>query len=52
LSSLATHRDALAHDLTLKEAPLQLAAVSAAEFDRIVDPRKMVKQYVAVTINP
>jgi hypothetical protein len=48
LSSLATHRDALAHDLTLKEAPLQLAAVSAAEFDRIVDPRKMVKPYVAV----
>jgi fumarate hydratase class II len=34
---------ALDHDLTLKEAALQLGAVSAAEFDRIVDPRKMVK---------
>src|SRR3984957_17119244 len=39
---------ALDHDLTLKEAALQLGAVSAAEFDRIVDPRKMVKPYVAV----
>ncbi|PWT83070.1 MAG: class II fumarate hydratase, partial [Acidobacteria bacterium] len=34
---------ALDHDLTLKEAALKLGAVSAAEFDRIVDPRKMVK---------
>jgi fumarate hydratase class II len=40
---------ALDHDLTLKEAALQLGAVSAAEFDRIVDPRKMVKPYVAVS---
>jgi fumarate hydratase class II len=39
---------ALDHDLTLKEAALQLGAVSAAEFDRIVDPRKMVNPYVAV----
>src|SRR5947199_4217020 len=39
---------ALDHDLTLKEAALQLGTVSAAEFDRIVDPRKMVKPYVAV----
>jgi fumarate hydratase class II len=39
---------ALDHDLTLKEAALQLGGVSAAEFDRIVDPRKMVKPYVAV----
>jgi fumarate hydratase class II len=38
---------ALDHDLTLKEAALQLGAVSAAEFDRIVDPRKMVNPYVA-----
>jgi fumarate hydratase, class II len=38
---------ALDHDLTLKEAALKLDAVSAAEFDRIVDPRKMVKPYVA-----
>ncbi len=30
------------HDLTLKAAALQLDAVSEAEFDRIVDPRKMV----------
>jgi fumarate hydratase, class II len=39
---------ALDHDLTLKEAALQLGAVSAAEFDRIVEPRKMVDPYVAV----
>jgi fumarate hydratase class II len=39
---------ALDHDLTLKEAALQLGAVSASEFDRIVDPRKMVHPYVAV----
>jgi fumarate hydratase class II len=39
---------ALDHDLTLKEAALKLGAVSAAEFDRIVDPKKMVKPYVAV----
>jgi fumarate hydratase class II len=38
---------ALDHDLTLKEAALKLGAVSAAEFDRIVDPEKMVKPYVA-----
>src|SRR5215470_853423 len=38
---------ALDHDLTLKEAALKLSAVSPAEFDRIVDPRKMVKPYVA-----
>ena len=38
---------ALDHDLTLKEAALQLRAVSAADFDRIVDPQKMVKPYVA-----
>jgi fumarate hydratase, class II len=37
---------ALDHDLTLKQAALQLGAVDAAEFDRIVDPRKMVKPYV------
>jgi fumarate hydratase class II len=38
---------ALDHDLTLKEAALKLGVVSAAEFDRIVDPRMMVKPYVA-----
>jgi fumarate hydratase class II len=39
---------ALDHDLTLKEAALKLGAVSGAEFDRVVDPRKMVEPYVAV----
>src|SRR5213075_2599722 len=29
-------------DLTLKEAALQLGFISEAEFDRLVDPRKMV----------
>src|SRR5215471_16739619 len=38
---------ALDHDLTLREAALKLGAVSAAEFDRVVDPRKMVHPYVA-----
>jgi fumarate hydratase class II len=38
---------ALDHDLTLKEAAIQLGAVSAPEFDRIVDPQKMVEPYVA-----
>jgi fumarate hydratase class II len=40
---------ALDNDLTLKEAALKLGAVSPAEFDRIVDPRKMVKPYVAMS---
>jgi fumarate hydratase, class II len=34
-------------DLTLKEAALKLGFVTAAEFDRIVDPKKMVKPHVA-----
>jgi fumarate hydratase class II len=38
---------ALDHDLTLKDAALKLGAVTAVEFDQIVDPRKMVKPYVA-----
>jgi fumarate hydratase class II len=38
---------ALDNDLTLKEAALKLGFVSEAEFDRIVDPAKMVKPYVA-----
>ncbi|HEY7329142.1 MAG TPA: class II fumarate hydratase [Gemmataceae bacterium] len=38
---------ALDHDLTLKEAALKLGVVGDAEFDRIVDPRKMVHPYVA-----
>src|SRR5262249_33009348 len=38
---------AMDNDLTLKEAALKLGFVSEAEFDRVVDPRKMVKPYVA-----
>src|SRR6516164_6936314 len=37
------------NDLTLKEAALKLGFVTEAEFDRVVDPRKMVKPYVAAT---
>jgi len=44
-SQIAHH--ASDHDLTLKQAALQLGFVSEAEFDRIVDPAKMVKPYVA-----
>jgi fumarate hydratase class II len=38
---------AMDHDLTLKEAALKLGLVSEAEFDRVVDPKKMVRPYVA-----
>jgi fumarate hydratase, class II len=38
---------ALDHDLTLKSAALQLGYVTEAEFDRVVDPAKMVEPYVA-----
>ena len=38
---------ALDNDLTLKEGALKLGFVSEAEFDRVVDPAKMVKPYVA-----
>jgi fumarate hydratase, class II len=38
---------AMDHDLTLKEAALKLGFVTEAEFDRVVDPAKMVKPYVA-----
>ena len=38
---------ALDHDLTLKEAALKLGYISADEFDRVVDPAKMVHPYVA-----
>jgi fumarate hydratase class II len=40
-------RYAMDHDLTLKEAALKLGFVSEAEFDRVVDPAKMVSPYVA-----
>ena len=35
------------NDLTLREAALKLGYVSEAQFDEIVDPRKMVRPYVA-----
>ena len=41
-----THH-AIKKDLTLKAAALELGFVSEAEFDRVVDPVKMVKPYVA-----
>jgi fumarate hydratase class II len=44
-SKIAHH--AMDHDLTLRAAALQLGFVTEAEFDRIVDPAKMVKPYVA-----
>ena len=37
----------LDNDLTLKEAALKLGFVSEAEFNRVVDPAKMVHPYVA-----
>jgi fumarate hydratase, class II len=44
-SAIAHH--ALEHDLTLKEAALQLGHVDEATFERVIDPAKMVKPYVA-----
>jgi len=38
---------AINNDLTLKAAALKLGFVSEDEFDRVVDPKKMVKPYVA-----
>jgi len=38
---------ALDNDLTLKDAALKLEFVTEEEFDRVVDPRKMVHPYVA-----
>ena len=38
---------AMDNDLTLKAAALKLAFVTEAEFDRVVDPSKMVRPYVA-----
>jgi fumarate hydratase, class II len=38
---------AMDRDLTLKAAALELGFVDAAEFDRVVDPAKMVRPYVA-----
>jgi fumarate hydratase class II len=39
---------AMEHDLTLKQAALQLGLVDEQTFDRVVDPAKMVKPGVAV----
>jgi fumarate hydratase class II len=44
-SKIAHH--AIDNDLTLRAAALQLGFVTEAEFDRVVDPRKMVRPYVA-----
>ena len=44
-SKIAHH--AMDHDLTLKAAALELGFVTEAEFDRVVDPKKMVHPYVA-----
>jgi fumarate hydratase class II len=38
---------ALDNDITLKEAALNLGFVTEAEFDRVVDPAKMVHPYLA-----
>lgn len=38
---------AMDHDLTLKDAAMKLGFVSSEDFDRIVDPKKMVAPYVA-----
>ena len=45
-ASMIAHH-AMDHDLTLKAAALQLGFVTEAEFDRVVDPAKMVRPYVA-----
>ena len=44
-SKIAHH--AMDNDLTLKAAALALGFVTEAEFDKVVDPRKMVRPYVA-----
>ena len=38
---------AMDNDLTLRDAALKLGFVTEAEFDRVVDPKKMVRPYVA-----
>src|SRR5262249_39239114 len=43
---------AMDNDLTLKAAALKLGFVTEAEFDRVVDPKKMVKPYVATGASP
>ena len=41
---------ALDNNLTLKEAALKLGFVTEAEFDRVVDPAKMVHPYIAGSV--
>jgi fumarate hydratase class II len=38
---------AMDNDLTLRAAALKLGFVTEEEFDRVVDPAKMVRPYVA-----
>lgn len=38
---------AMDNDLTLKAAALKLGFVTEGEFDHVVDPKKMVRPYVA-----
>src|SRR3954453_1811632 len=45
--SAAVAHHAMEPDQTLKEAALQLGCVDEKTFDRVVDPKKMVKPYVA-----
>ncbi len=45
--SAAIAHYAMEHDQTLKEAALELGFVDEKTFDRVVDPKKMVKPYVA-----
>ena len=40
---------AMDNDLTLKAAALKLDFVTEDEFDRVLDPRKMVESYVATS---
>ncbi len=42
---------AMDNDLTLKDAALKLGFVTEDEFDRVVDPAKMVKPYVAHAVS-
>src|ERR1700744_3984823 len=42
---------AMDNDLTLKAAALKLGFVTEQEFDRVVDPAKMVRPYVAQAID-
>jgi len=47
-SQIAHH--AMDNDLTLKAAALQLNFVTEEEFDRVVNPARMVTPYVAAAI--